>query len=203
MVPLTPFDPALIDSMLQLDYAKLLLLSPRHDTTGAFLALLRSAKKSILISIYGCTIKEVVDVLIEKHNAGVDVRILFDHTQACGLTERVQVQRIADAKIRHWIGTSPVARQILHAKVCIVDMVLVESGSWNYSDSGSKQFNTWILERCPDVAAKLTAYIEEIILWVEKNEPQWNTVTIPLSLDGVLLGASQPKILVIEGVSPC
>jgi phosphatidylserine/phosphatidylglycerophosphate/cardiolipin synthase-like enzyme len=175
MVPPTPFDPVLIESMRQLDYAKLLLLSPRHDTTGAFLALLRSAKKSILISIYGCTIKEVVDVLIEKHNAGVDVRILFDHTQACGLTERVQVQRIVDAKIRHWIGTSPVAHQLLHSKVAVIDGILTETGSWNYSVGSHNQANTFILSKDEQEAAKLTEFINSLIDWVALHEPQWQS----------------------------
>ena len=169
-----PFDPAIIDALRKLDYGKLLLLAPRDDTTGGLLALLNAARRSILISIYGFTIPQAADILIAKHQAGVDVRILFDHTQACGPKEKALVARLAAAGVPHWVGTSPKARQILHSKVCVVDGELAESGSWNYSLSGSKQANTWVLEKSPDAAAKLTAFIEDLIGWVAQHEPQWN-----------------------------
>ena len=165
-----PFDPQTIEAMRETDYCKLMLLAPYDDTTGAFLALLKSARESILISIYGFTLTEAVDVLIAKHQAGISVRMLFDHTQEQGPAELAQVRRLEAAGVPHWIGTSPDAHQILHSKVTVVDGVLCETGSWNYSYGASKQSNTWLLERDPAGAAKLTAFIERIIAWVEANE---------------------------------
>jgi phosphatidylserine/phosphatidylglycerophosphate/cardiolipin synthase-like enzyme len=171
-----PFDPATIEALRQMDYGKLLMLAPYDDTTGAFLALLKSAKKSILISIYGFTIAEAADTLIAQHQAGLDVRVLFDHTQAAGTAERVQVARLAAAGVPHWIGTSPVAHQILHGKVTIVDGELCETGSWNYSVSAAHQFNTFVIERSPDSAVKLTAFIERLIDWVKAHEAKLQDV---------------------------
>ena len=170
-----PFDPARIEHLRASAYgARIPLVAPYDDTTGAFLALLNSAQKSILISIYGYTLDEATTILIAKHRAGVDVRILFDHTQACGTAEKAQVAKIAAAGIRHWIGTSPDAHQILHSKITVVDGQLVESGSWNYSVSAAKQANTFDLANAPDIAAQYSAFIEGLIAWVQANEPQYN-----------------------------
>lgn len=162
-----------VGQLRQLDYGKLLLLAPRDDTKSAFLDLLSAAERSITIAIYGCTLAEAIDVLIGKHYTGVAVRVLLDHTQACGTAERAQVARLAAAGVPHWIGTSPKAHQILHSKITVVDGELVESGSWNYSASAADQFNTFVLERSPDAAAKLESYIGELIAWVQANEPQY------------------------------
>lgn len=181
---LIPFDPAMIDHLRDIDAGHITLFSPRDDTTGAFLALLRAAKQSALISIYGFTLAEAADVLIAKHQAGVSVRILFDHTQACGPSERAQVARLAAAGVPHWIGTSPKAGQILHSKVTVVDGVLTETGSWNYSASASKEFNTLVLAKDPQGGAKLTAYVETLIAWVQEHDARWQSV-VPNIAEGV------------------
>lgn len=170
---LVPFDPTMVDHLRDIDAGHLMLFAPRDDTTGAFLALLRAAKQSILISIYGFTLAAATDVLIAKHQAGVNVRVLFDHTQACGPSEKAQVARLEAAGVPHWIGTSPKAGQILHSKVTVVDGCLTETGSWNYSVSASKEFNTLVLAKDPQGAQKLTQYVETLIAWVEAHDPQW------------------------------
>lgn len=178
---LVPFDPTMVDHLRDIDAGHLMLFAPRDDTTGAFLALLRAAKESILVSIYGFTLAEATDVLIAKHQAGVKVRVLFDHTQACGPSEKAQVARLEAAGVPHWIGTSPKAGQILHSKVTVVDGCLTETGSWNYNSNASKQWNTFVLSKDPQGAAKLTEYVEALITWVEAHDQRWQGAALSTS----------------------
>lgn len=118
------------------------LFAPFEDTEGAFLAFVGGARKSIQVLIYGFHLPKLTDALIQAHQRGLDVSIILDHTQAEGKAESSEVQKLVDAGVPLLIGTSPVHRQILHSKFCIVDRKAVEFGSWNYSLSASQQSNT-------------------------------------------------------------
>src|SRR5690348_16561814 len=59
-----------------------LVTSPRGDAKGAFLKLLRSAKQSIHLADYSFNITAVASTLISKHRAGLDVKLVFDWSQA-------------------------------------------------------------------------------------------------------------------------
>lgn len=133
------------------------LFAPFDSVTDAYLTFLKSAKRSVYVVIYGFTLAPLMDTLIAQHQAGVRVNLILDHTQAAGVAERVQVQRLIDAKVPLFIGTSPIHRQILHSKFTVVDERAVESGSWNYSLSASAQSNTLTFVEDADYAR---AYLE-------------------------------------------
>ena len=149
---------------------------PQHadEVKKDILALVASAQKTIDIGIYGFAWENLVSALIERHNAGVKVRIVFDRTQAGGLGERDKVAEIAAAGIEHYIGTSP-RHQIRHTKDIIVDGIAGEMGSLNYSNSGFLQNNTIEVFYDAGLASYIIADLEENIAWLLANEPQWNT----------------------------
>lgn len=118
------------------------LFAPFDDTQAAFLKFVGRAKKSICVSIYGFHLPPLTALLVAKHQAGVKVSVILDHTQAEGKAESGEVQKLVDAGVPLLIGTSPIHRQILHSKFTIVDGKAVEVGSWNYSLSASQQSNT-------------------------------------------------------------
>ena len=126
--------------------------SPEEDVVTPFLAFIRSAKQSIRISIFGFHIPALTDALIERHTAGVDVSLIFDHSQAQGKAEAPELAKLQSAGVPFLIGTSWVEGQLLHAKVTIVDEEWVEDGSWNYSESASKQDNSFRITRSPALA---------------------------------------------------
>jgi phosphatidylserine/phosphatidylglycerophosphate/cardiolipin synthase-like enzyme len=126
--------------------------SPEEDVKAPFLAFVRSATRSIHISIFGFHIPELTDALIERHRAGVDVSLIFDHSQAQGKAEAPELAKLQAAGVPFLIGTSWVEGQLLHAKVTIVDGEWVEDGSWNYSESASKQDNSFRITRSPQLA---------------------------------------------------
>lgn len=118
------------------------LFAPFDDSTGEYLKFVSSAKRDIRVIIYGCHLPALTDALIAKHQAGVTVNIILDHSQAEGKAEAAEVARLVAAGVPLLIGTSPVHGQILHTKATIVDECAVESGSWNYSLSAAQQSNT-------------------------------------------------------------
>ena len=118
------------------------LFAPFDQTTDEFLAFINSAKQSIYTLIYGMHLPLLTDALIAKHQAGVKVNLILDHSQEAGKAEQQEVQKLVAAGIPLLVGTSPVHGQILHTKATIIDEAAVESGSWNYSLSASAQSNT-------------------------------------------------------------
>lgn len=152
-------------------------LAPQDDIEGPLLDLVAQAKRSILIEIYGFALPSLTDALIAAKQRGVEVKILFDHTQACGVKERELVKRIAEAGIEHWVGTSP-RHAIRHSKFMIVDEEISEHGSYNYSKSAKDQNNTVEITRSRDRAAKLIADFYFNRAWIQQNEPQYNTPAV-------------------------
>lgn len=160
--------------------------SPFDETTEPFLALVQSAKKSLFVVIYGFTLSALVDDLIAKHQAGVEVGIILDHTQSEGKAERAQVQRLLDAKVPFAIGVSPDASNIIHSKFVVVDERDVETGSWNFSASAARQSNNMLLIKGhPDVAAIYLRHYDRlraVILHMQSRLQLAGEVADPLAL---------------------
>jgi phosphatidylserine/phosphatidylglycerophosphate/cardiolipin synthase-like enzyme len=133
------------------------IFAPFDNTTEEYLAFVQSAARSITIIIYGMHLPTLTALLIAKHQAGVKVNLILDHSQAEGRAESQEVQKLVDAGVPLLIGTSPVHGQILHTKATIIDEAAVESGSWNYSLSASAQSNTLTFVHDADYAR---AYLE-------------------------------------------
>ena len=144
------------------------LLTPQDGNVADVLAeLIGSASSAVRFIIYGATHPKFFDALAAAHGRGVDVRGIFDHTQACGPKEAAQLHRLflAVPAERFRIGTSEVGHQIVHLKGCWINYAgpadaqkvagqfgtwqeaaagccpVTWSGSWNYSESASAQVN--------------------------------------------------------------
>ena len=147
-----------------------ILMAPWDDTTGAFLDFLDSAKQSIVVSIYGFHLPRLTDLLIAKHQAGLKVSVILDHTQAEGKAEAGEVQKLLDAGVPLLIGTSPVHRQILHLKATVVDGERVTHGSWNYSLSASQQLNDLHFVEDAGVAAFYERHHDQVRSFIMLHE---------------------------------
>ena len=147
------------------------LFAPFDDTTGEFLRFLQSAQASIDMQIYGAHLPAMTDVLIAKHQAGVRVSVILDHTQAEGKAEAAEVQKLIAAGVPLLIGTSPVHHAILHSKFTVIDEASVEHGSWNYSLSASQQSNDMhYVEGSPDYAAAYLRHHDRIRAFILLHE---------------------------------
>jgi phosphatidylserine/phosphatidylglycerophosphate/cardiolipin synthase-like enzyme len=155
-----------------------------NDAAAALLAiitLIGAAQSQIRIAAYGYTQQGLTDALIAAYKRGVDVEALFDHTQAAGPAEQKELQQLDVARIIHgvnyWIGTSESDGAIRHEKNLIVDGVVVECGSLNYSDSAFHQDNDVEITSEADFASWKLFDWEASKAWIIANESRYNTVT--------------------------
>lgn len=153
------------------------LVTPYADGMKAFSAFLAGAKQKMRTMIYGATLTVFFDDLVAARNRGVDVKVIFDHTQSSGQAEHPQIERLIAAGwkdgVDFVIGTSPQAHQIIHIKATWIDDRWVEDGSLNYSPSAFKQINTITFSDWPEYAAYLDGIFKESWDWIAANEPQY------------------------------
>ena len=160
------------------------LITPYADGLSAFEAFLASSAQPgarLRTMIYGCTLQPFFDALIAAHEAGCDVRVIFDHTQAAGRAEAPQIERLMAAGLvdgdHFLIGTSPVHHQIVHLKATVIrtpdGKATVEDGSWNYSVSASQQLNDLCFTESDALARYYEQAFDRLWDWVSAHEPQY------------------------------
>lgn len=169
--------------MITLADGRTILLAPEDDVRGAILAMLNGAQHEILLQMYALTLVPAVDAMIAKHQAGVDVALVLDSSQAGvaanaavgpeayslaypsesladiaigGSPEAAQILRLKSAGVPMVIGQSS-AGSILHEKAVVVDHDSVGYGSFNWSLSASLQTNCWVTETNAAVAGAFRA----------------------------------------------
>ena len=160
--------------------------APYDDVALALVNLAASATKSIHIDIYGLTLAQLIDVLIARHRAGINVRVVGDHTQAMGTAEKPQLQRLVDAGIDLIITTSSHGA-IDHSKYLIVDGDLgalneascVGFGSFNFSLSASLQDNTFTIRNDAGLVAQFMANWQVVRDFGAAHHPEWQLVNVP------------------------
>jgi phosphatidylserine/phosphatidylglycerophosphate/cardiolipin synthase-like enzyme len=154
-----------------LDNTRKTYFSPQDDTLQAFLNFIQTAQKKIRIADYSFNLKPLVELLIEKRKAGIDVQLVLDKSQSEGVTEKPEIKQLRAAKIPFVIGTSD-KHQIMHNKFTIIDDSWVQSGSWNYTVAASDEDNFFDIEHSVDRAGFFTADWQRMFDWISQNEPQ-------------------------------
>ncbi len=154
-----------------LDQTRQTFFSPADDTLAAFMKFVASAQKMIRIADYSFNLVPLVDLLIAKHQAGVDVALVLDKSQAGGATEVPQLARLKAAGVPYVVGTST-KHKIMHAKFCVVEEDWITSGSWNYTGAASDEDNHLDLEHNETRAKWFTERWQEMHDWIVANEPQ-------------------------------
>lgn len=181
------FDPALhreIDEVAksELSFGNTVTLL---EDGGAFEAkkdLIRSAKETILMGslVFVCDTgtREIVDLLIERRRAGVDVRVLVDATISKFLNHRQCTRRLRDAGVEvieaddFW----KYGRAIYHTKSLVVDFRAAISGGHNMIDADNLSRGTDfqnrdvdILTRGPLVTDIAVAFLKDWTYFQEKR----------------------------------
>lgn len=168
------------------------LFAPFDPVEDEFISFLNGATRSLHTLIYGWHLPKMTDILIAKVQAGLEVSIILDHTQAGGKAEASEVQRLVDAKVPMLIGTSPIHHQILHTKATVVDARSVEFGSWNYSLSASQQSNTLTFIDDQGYAADFLRHFDRIRSFIVLHE-------MAMQLKGEVIA---PTILPVTTIAP-
>jgi phosphatidylserine/phosphatidylglycerophosphate/cardiolipin synthase-like enzyme len=139
--------------------------SPVDDLHGALTALLTSATRSIIVSMYGYDDADLNRVLRSKlENDRVFVQLSLDSTQAAGRAEKPLLAEWENNGIGNSIAVGHSERgAIMHLKLAIIDGLDLVTGSTNWSTSGeSKQDNQLTVIRDPLVAAEARARVDII-----------------------------------------
>jgi phosphatidylserine/phosphatidylglycerophosphate/cardiolipin synthase-like enzyme len=137
--------------------------SPVDDVHGVLVAVLGSATRSLVISMFGFDDDELAVLITAKLNAeNVYVQLTLDSSQAGGVHERAIL-----AKENYPASSVAVGRSehgaIIHLKEAVIDGAIVVGGSTNWSTSGeSLQDNEISVVSDPLDAAIVTARIGAI-----------------------------------------
>lgn len=135
--------------------------TPYDDAQTPLINMLQSATKSIRIADYSFNLMPVVDILIAKYKAGVDVQLVLDSSQARGKSEVPEVTKLKEACVPMVVGTSDKGK-IMHLKVAIVDDAIVGSGSYNFTGTAELEDNFFDVEHSLERAAAFTAYWQRV-----------------------------------------
>lgn len=154
-----------------IDATRKTYFAPDDDTITTFLAFVQTAQKKIRIADYSFNMDKLVDILIQKHQSGVDVALVLDKSQAGGKSEVPEVQKLKDAGIPFVTGTSE-KHKIMHHKFCVIDDEWVESGSWNFTETAAKENNYFDIEHSTDRALMFSQNWQKMWDWISANEKQ-------------------------------
>lgn len=158
--------------MIKLGDGREFYASPGDDTKTAYFNWLLSAKQSILIADYSFNLLDFTVDLPKLVASGVTVRLVLDKSQSAGSTEKPIIAALKAAKIDLVIGTSSVSHQIMHDKFTVLDGISSQYGSWNYTNSASKEDNFFFIDPSIEVATALTNTWTAMHDWIVANEPQ-------------------------------
>jgi len=106
-----------------------IFFSPKGGCENQILHWISRANLSIHILIYSFTLDSIGDALVEAHNRGVTVKVVFEAGQ---ISQYSEYEKLKTAGISVRTDTNP---KLMHNKVMIVDGIIVLTGSFNWSNN--------------------------------------------------------------------
>ena len=136
--------------------------SPEDDLTGVYLDLIKKAKKSIWIVDYSFNLTNLVELLNQKLNEGVAIRLCLDKSQSGGLSEKIAIAKMIKGLKQQVVFGNSSKGKIIHDKFTVIDGKIVESGSWNYTFVAEEEDNFIDIIKSKQRAKAFTAAFERI-----------------------------------------
>ncbi|MCS7365440.1 MAG: phospholipase D-like domain-containing protein [archaeon GB-1867-035] len=109
--------------------------SPKGECEQQVIYWISRANSSIHILIYSFTSDPIGDALVNAHNRGIEIKVVFEKSQVSKYSEYFKLKE-AGIEVRN--DTNP---KLMHHKVMIIDQVIVLTGSYNWSYSAENNNN--------------------------------------------------------------
>ena len=106
--------------------------SPGNACRQRIRSLFRQARSTVDICVFTITDDEIVEVIAESHNRGVQIRVISDNDKSNDLGS--DIDRLAEHGIAVRIDRSPYH---MHHKFAIFDRSILLSGSYNWTRSAA------------------------------------------------------------------
>ena len=137
--------------------------SPVDNVHGALVEIVKSAKHSLVVAMYGWDDPELQAAIMEKVNSEhCFVQLTLDSSQAGGIHEKTLLAALNAPATSIAVGRSEKGA-IMHMKCLVVDNAILVTGSTNWSDGGeTKQDNACVVVYDAYVAGEATGRISAI-----------------------------------------
>lgn len=127
--------------------------SPKNGATNTIIKAIHEAKKTVLVSAYSFTSKDIAKALLDIKKRGVDVKIILDKSQV--------TQKYSSATFFANQGFDmhiDIKHAIYHDKVMIIDDKTVITGSFNFTKAAEEKNaeNVLIIRDNPKLAKLYT-----------------------------------------------
>lgn len=134
------------------DSAVSVCFTPGQACDKQLINILATAQDSIRVAAYSFTSRPIAEALIAASRRGVDVRVLLDSGQLTARGSQGQRLRAHGVQVRY-----DDAHAIQHNKFIIVDIAIVITGSYNYTDAAQERnAENMLIARNPELAGKYT-----------------------------------------------
>lgn len=109
--------------------------SPQQGATDLVVKTIGKAHKTIRVAAYLITSRRIADALIKAQHGGIDVKIVVDKEQSAtahgSLTGYLKENGVPVRENGHY--------QHMHNKFMVIDDAIVESGSFNYTNTAENE----------------------------------------------------------------
>ncbi|MDD3266244.1 MAG: phospholipase D family protein [Burkholderiales bacterium] len=127
--------------------------SPKNGATSTIIKAINEAQKTILVSAYNFTSKDIAKALLNKKKQGLEIKIILDKSQV--------TQKYSSATFFANLGFDmriDIKHAIYHDKVMIIDDKTVITGSFNFTKAAEEKNaeNVLIIRNNPELAKLYT-----------------------------------------------